>query len=106
MELLFVFLTLLVVIYICRAVQLNSFLLCWFTAFSYVAIQSAEKNKSIEASVITVLTVILIALIVLPVAKEILNRRNAKYYELLFAVGIQVLIALLTFAEEKLLKFL
>ena len=106
MELLLFFLTLLAVIFICRAVKLNSFLVCWFTGFSYIAIQNAEKNKSVETSVITALTVILVALIVLPAAKEILTRRNAKYYELLFAVGIQVLIALLIFTEEKLLKFL
>ncbi|MEO2065786.1 MAG: hypothetical protein ABGX17_04715 [Desulfurobacteriaceae bacterium] len=95
MEFLLLLLTLLTVILICRAVKLESFIICWFTEFSYI---TCEEN--FKEPILVAFTVILVALVTIPYCKKI------KYYEVLFAVGIQVLTAAVVSLEIKALKSL
>ncbi|RKQ61862.1 hypothetical protein C7457_1315 [Thermovibrio guaymasensis] len=95
MEFLLLLLTLLTVILICKAVKLESFIICWFAGFSYI---TCEEN--FKEPILVALTVIPVASVTIPVAKKI------KYYEVLFAVGIQLLTVAVVSLEIKALKFL
>ena len=102
MEFLLLLLTLLTVILICKAVKLESFIICWFAGFSYI---TCEEN--FKEPILVALTVILVASVTIPVAKRIINKgKRIKYYEVLFAVGIQLLTAAVVGLEIKALKFL
>ena len=106
MELLLAFFTLLVVIFICRKFEVNSFSVCWFLGFSYIAAQNTQTRENIKLSALISLTVILTALLSLPLVKRALRKRENRPYELLFAVGIEISVMAMVLLEEKLLKFL